>query len=112
MPTSPAIVIRPLSAADRHALGTAFERMGDETRYRRFLSAMPRLSESQLRFLTDVDQRRHVAVAAVDASEGIVGVARFIRIDGSDAEPAIAIVDDHQGRGLGTALMATLVERA
>src|SRR4051812_47092444 len=112
MPISPDVIIRPLCAADRQALSGAFERMGSESRYRRFLSAMPSLSESQLRFLTEVDQRRHVALAAVDVEDGILGVARFIRLTGSAAEPAISVVDDCQGRGLGTALMARLVDRA
>ena len=73
---------------------------------------MPALTESQLRYLTEVDQCCHVALAAVHGNEGIVGVARFIRLEGPNAEPAIAVIDDWQGRGLGTALMATLVDRA
>src|ERR1044071_6508070 len=98
MPIATDIFIRPLGAADHQALNTAFERLGAESRYRRFLSAMPSLTASQLRYLTEVDQRRHVALAAVDASDGIVGVARFFRLERSDAEPAIAIVDDYQGQ--------------
>jgi GNAT superfamily N-acetyltransferase len=85
--------------------------MSDESRYRRFLAATPRLSETQLRYLTDVDQRAHVALAAVDDS-GIVGVARSIRLEGADAEPAVSIVDEYQGRGLGTALIVALVQRS
>jgi RimJ/RimL family protein N-acetyltransferase len=104
-------VIRPLALTDRRALGEAFERMSDESRYRRFLAATPRLSETQLRYLTDVDQRDHVALAAMNGSR-IVGVARSIRLKGTEAEPALAIVDDHHGRGLGTELIAALVERS
>jgi GNAT superfamily N-acetyltransferase len=96
---------------DRDALVAAFERLGEESRYRRFLSAMPRLTETQLRFLTDVDQRDHVALAAVDGTD-IVGVARFVRLNGSDAELAIAVIDDWQAKGIGTALLAALAERA
>lgn len=108
------VVIRPLEGADREALSDAFERLGEASRYRRFLTSTPRLTESQLRYLTEVDQRDHVALAAVDATSGsgIVGVARCVRLEGSDAEPAIAVVDDCQGRGLGTALIAALVDRS
>jgi GNAT superfamily N-acetyltransferase len=54
------------------------------------------------------------ALAALDAGPDsrIVGVARALRLEASDAEPAIAVVDDHQGRGVGTALIAALVERS
>jgi GNAT superfamily N-acetyltransferase len=108
------VVIRPLVGADRPPLSAAYQRMGDESRYRRFLCATPTLTESQLRYLTDVDQRDHVALAAVDATYGsaILGVARSVRLEGPEAELAIAVVDDHQGRGLGSALIAALVDRS
>jgi GNAT superfamily N-acetyltransferase len=105
------LIIRPLGPSDREALAAAFERLGAESRYRRFLSAMPALTESQLRHLTEVDQRDHVALAAVADGE-IVGVARFVRLDGADAEPAIAVIDQYQGTRVGTALMAALADRA
>jgi GNAT superfamily N-acetyltransferase len=108
------VVIRPLRRGDRPAFIAAFERLGEQSRYRRFLGPMPSLTESQLRHLTDVDQRDHVALAAIDATagSGIVGVARFIRLAGADVEPALAVVDDWQARGLGTVLLAALVRAA
>ncbi len=108
------VVIRPLRRSDRPAFIAAFERLGEQSRYRRFLGPMPSLTESQLRHLTDVDQRDHVALAALDATagSGIVGVARFIRLADADVEPALAVVDDWQARGLGTVLLAALVHVA
>jgi RimJ/RimL family protein N-acetyltransferase len=108
------VVIRPLGATDRRALTTAFKRMGEESRYRRFLCATPTLTETQLRYLTEIDQRDHVALAAVDATYGseILGVARSVRLEGPEAELAIAVIDEYQGRGLGTVLIAALVDRA
>ena len=107
-------VIRPLRGGDRPALAAAFERLGEQSRYRRFLGPMPGLTESQLRHLTDVDQRDHVALAAIDSTSGssIVGVARFIRLADGDVEPALVVVDDWQARGLGTVLLAALVHVA
>ena len=107
-------VIRPLRGGDRPALAAAFERLGEQSRYRRFLGPMPGLTESQLRHLTDVDQRDHVALAAIDSTSGsgIVGVARFIRLADGDVEPALVVVDDWQARGLGTVLLAALVDAA
>ena len=109
MPSS--LIIRPLDPKDREALAAAFERLGQQSRYRRFLSPVPRLTDAQLRYLTEVDQRDHVALVAV-ADGDIIGVARFVRLDGSDAEPAIAVIDQWQGSGIGTALMAALADRA
>jgi RimJ/RimL family protein N-acetyltransferase len=116
MPTSPPIdaspiTIRPLAADDRDALGGAFARMSDASRYQRFLTATPRLSASQLTYLTDVDQSNHVALAAVGES-GILGVARFVRLDEKEAEIAMAVVDEWRGRGLGMTLLAALVDEA
>ena len=108
------VVIRPIDSGDRDALGAAFERLGEQSRYRRFLTATPTLADWQLRYLTEVDQHDHVALAAVDAADGssIVGVARSVRLDGSDAEPALTVVDSWQGRGLGSVLLAALVARS
>ena len=107
-------VIRPRRRGDRPALAAAFERLGEESRYRRFLGPMPSLTERQLRHLTDIDQRDHVALAAIDSTtgSGIVGVARFVRLAGDDVEPALAVVDDWQARGLGTVLLGALVAAA
>jgi hypothetical protein len=52
---------------------------------------------------------------AVDRATGaIVGVARFVRSPDveAEAEPAIVVVDDWQGRGVGTALLKALTLRA
>ena len=107
------VVIRPLRRGDRPAFTRPSSAWG-ASRYRRFLGPMPSLTESQLRHLTDVDQRDHVALAAIDATSGsgIVGVARFIRLADADVEPALAVIDDWQARGLGTVLLAALVRAA
>jgi GNAT superfamily N-acetyltransferase len=108
------VVIRPLRRGDCPALAAAFERLGEQSRYRRFLGPMPTLTDLQLRHLTDVDQRDHVALAAIDTTfgSGIVGVGRFIRVADDDVEPALAVVDDWQARGLGTVLLGALVDAA
>ena len=75
---------------------------------------MARLSARQLRFLTEVDHRRHEALVAIDLDSGKgIGVARFIRstTEPTVAEAAVAVVDNWQGRGLGTALLKALAAR-
>ena len=83
----------------------------------RFMSPLPRLSDRDLRYLTDVDQVDHIAWGAVDlgmAGRPGVGVARCVRLTGEPtvAEPALTVVDSHQRRGLGTLLFETLAGAA
>ena len=106
--------MRPIEADDRPALAHAFEQLSEQSRYQRFLTSVNELSESELRYLTDVDHRDHEALIAFDPETGHgVGVARFVRLeDGTSAEAAVTVVDAWQGRGLGTILSQLLAERA
>ena len=109
------VCIRPIRPDDAAALARGFERLSAQSRYRRFLTPMERLTESQLEYLTDVDHHEHEALIALDlATPGeVVGVGRYVRDGGSDrAEAAVTVVDDWQGRGLGTALTRILAGRA
>ena len=107
------VVVRPIEPDDRDALVAAFERLSDESRYRRFLGPVERLGPSMLSYLTEVDHRDHEALAAFEPGGDLVGVGRYVREgDGSTAEAAVTVADDWQSRGLGTALTALLAERA
>jgi GNAT superfamily N-acetyltransferase len=107
------IVLREVLPTDRRAIAEGFERLSPESRYRRFFTAMSRLSDSDLTYLTEVDHHDHEAVLAFDSEGGPVGVARYVRGERSEeAEVAVAVVDDWQGRGAGTALLERLVQRA
>jgi len=109
------ILIRPIQATDKELLARGFERLSAESRYRRFLTPMARLSPRMLRYLTEVDHHDHEALVA-ESAEGSepVGVARYIRHanDPEAAEVAVAVVDDWQGNGAGTALLRHLAARA
>jgi RimJ/RimL family protein N-acetyltransferase len=107
------ISIRGIEPADREALINAFERLGPESRYQRFFSPVARLTDSQLEYLTNVDHHDHEALVAIDEASGEgIGVARFVRTEAGLAEPAVAVVDDWQGRGVGTMLLDALADRA
>jgi RimJ/RimL family protein N-acetyltransferase len=103
-----------MRADDKEALRAAFARLSERSRYQRFLTAIAELSDSQLRYLTEVDHHDHEALIAFDHDSGDgVGVGRYVRLDDrANAEAAITIVDDWQGRGLGTAMCQLLAERA
>jgi protein-S-isoprenylcysteine O-methyltransferase Ste14/RimJ/RimL family protein N-acetyltransferase len=110
-----AVRIRPVRSADAPLLADGFGRLSAASRQMRFLGVKKELSAAELRYLTDVDHHDHEALGAVDQTDGRgVGIARFIR-DAEDrraAEIAVTIVDDWQGRGLGTELLARLSDRA
>jgi GNAT superfamily N-acetyltransferase len=112
--TDMSVTIRPIQPGDKERLATFFSQLSDESRHRRFLGPKPKLSARELKFLTEVDQCRHVALVAVDADDAIVGVGRYATWHDSPdrAEMAFAVVDAWQGRGLGTRLGDHLVARA
>lgn len=110
-----ALLIRPISPDDKEVFLDAYERLGEESRYHRFLILRGRLTANELRNFTEVDHRDHEALLAIDLEtrQG-VGVARYVRSkeDPGVAELAVAVVDDWQRRGVGTRLAAALAERA
>ena len=110
-----AVLIRPVRPADDGLLADGFARLSDRSRRMRFLGAKEALSAAELRYFTDVDHRDHEALGALDhARGGGVGIARYVRDreDPHTAEIAVTVIDDWQGRGLGTELLARLSDRA
>ena len=110
------ITIRPIRAADL-ALEQAFvDGLSASTGYQRLMSARhPSLEE--LRRFTDINPERELALIAtmpVQGGERQIGVARYVKEESSpsDAEFAIVLSDDWQGRGLGTRLLASLLAAA
>jgi RimJ/RimL family protein N-acetyltransferase len=108
------VLLRPIRPDDKRRLAQAFERLSSETRYRRFFSPVDRLSEQDLRYLTEIDHHDHEAIAAVNPENGmIVGVARYVRSEvPTEAEVAVVVGDPWQGHGVATALLQQLVARA
>jgi RimJ/RimL family protein N-acetyltransferase len=107
--------IRQLHRGDRELWQRGFEHLGAESRYRRFLSPMPEASGRMARALTELDHRDHDAVVAIDEESGEgIGVARYVRDPSRPhvAELALTIVDEWQGRGIGTLLLGALCGRA
>jgi hypothetical protein len=95
------VTVRPIRPQDAAALRAGFERLSEQSRYRRFLSPMQDLSGSMLRYLTEVDHHDHEALIAVGAEGTLVGVARSVRSHGDPqvAEAAVTVADDWQGVG-------------
>jgi RimJ/RimL family protein N-acetyltransferase len=109
------VLLRPIEPDDKERLRAGFAMLGEESRRRRFMSPVAELTDEDLAYLTEVDHRRHEAIAAVDPGSGhILGVGRWVRKPGERevAELAVAVADEWQGRGLGTQLVAALNDRA
>lgn len=111
------VQLRLIGPSDKALLLDGFEHMSPESRYRRFFTAKSRLTEAELRYLTEIDNVDHVAIGAIGWKDGVahgLGVARFVRLEDRPeaAEAAIAVVDEVQGRGLGSLLFQRLVAAA
>ena len=108
-------LIRQVQAADAPLLADGFARLSAESRSTRCLGAKKELSPAELRYLVDVDHYDHEALGALEHPGGQgVGIARYIRqpSDPQTAEIAVTVIDDWQGRGLGTELIRQLSRRA
>lgn len=95
----------------------AFERLSARSRHLRFFAGKKKLSDVEVRYLTEVDGERHFALgAAVRTARGWegVGVARFVELPAHPhgAELALTILDELQGLGLGSVLLDRLVAAA
>jgi GNAT superfamily N-acetyltransferase len=104
-----------LARDDEEPVRRVFDGLSDESRHGRFLAAKPDLTPGDVAYLSDIDGHDHEALVCADSESGQpLGIARFIRLrdDPEVAEAAVAVVDEAQGRGVGTALMNALAERA
>jgi RimJ/RimL family protein N-acetyltransferase len=111
--------LRPLGPADADELRAGFERLSAESRYRRFFSPLSRLPDALVDRLTATDGDNHVALVAetiplYDEPPEPLGVVRYVRdAERRDAaEVAVTVIDEMQGKGLGTVLLDTLVRLA
>jgi acetyltransferase len=111
-----AFSLRPIRADDADRERQFVEALSPESRYLRFMHAVQEPSNSFIQKMVRVDYRRTMAFVAIaeSASAQIIGVARYAATDeqGLDCEFAVAVVDQWQARGIGTALMRLLFEYA
>lgn len=107
------VLLRPVVPEDRERIESGMAALSFDSRYFRFFTTAARLSDQQLRYFSEVDQRNHVAWIALDAAsprnQGL-GIVRFVRSreDPKVAEMAFTVIDACQHRGLGTILLAVL----
>ena len=107
----PALLVRPLRHGDVRTVAAFFARLGDDSRRARFHGPKPCLGTSDLRQLARVDGTRHALVAYVEGDPLPAAIAELVR-NGRSAEIAFAVADEHQQRGIGSALAAELLADA
>jgi len=106
------ISLRPICAGDEAAFQQFVRGLSLESRLHRFLQPLRELAPGQLAALTQPDQSRHVAMAAVDG-DAIIGEGRYVALgDSGRAEFAIAVTDEWQRNGIGARLLGALMAAA
>ena len=114
--------VRVIKPEDRDKIQQGLAGLSEHSRYLRFFTPKPSLSESELDYLTKIDGINHFALVAdrVDDDAGEAGsppgygVARFVRDrkNSEVAEAAIVVADSAAHKGLGNALLGRLAEAA
>ena len=104
--------IRPIRPDDDYSLVEIFNHSSPQTIYQRFLAALPELTPTMARYLSNVDYVHRLALIAETDIEP-VGVARYERTNDPDlVELGLVIVDDWQNRGLGRILLREILRAA
>lgn len=111
------VLLRPIRADDKWRLKEGLQQLSPHSRYLRFHAPVEHLTTEQLRYLTEVDYRRHMALVALNPDrpdEPGMGVARYVCLadDPTTAEAAVTVADRYQGRGLGSLLVQELTRYA
>jgi acyl-CoA synthetase (NDP forming)/RimJ/RimL family protein N-acetyltransferase len=103
--------IRPIQPADADLLREFYARVSDRSKYYRFFSPMPRLSDRDVKRFTQVDH--HDRVAFVLTLQGrMIAVGRYDVVRAGEAEVAFLVEDQHQGRGIAQVLLEHLAQAA
>ena len=118
LPSELDVIFRTVHPKDKQMLVDGMARLSQASRYARFLVDRTSLSNTELQYLTELEGHTHFAIGVArplpgGREEGI-GIARFVRFKENPevAEPAITVIDEYQGRGVGAALLQRLVEAA
>ncbi|MEP4076850.1 GNAT family N-acetyltransferase [Haloferula sp.] len=108
-----AVVARPLGLADRSSLAEGYRRLSPESRYQRFwVRSGGVIGDKMLDRMLAGSVEDHGLWAVMDRSRDFpgLGAASFWRSeeDGEEAEFSCTVLDDDQGRGVGTLLLAVM----
>ena len=112
LPDGRKILIRSIRSTDKEDLRDGFQRLSKESVHLRFFGGKHYLSESELKYFTDVDFKSHIAIGARFLDNKIpLGVGRFV-IENEDpeyADVAVTVEESYHGIGVGSALLKNLM---
>jgi acyl-CoA synthetase (NDP forming)/GNAT superfamily N-acetyltransferase len=101
--------IRPITPADKDLLVDFYGRVSDISKYYRFFSPMPTLSERDVARFTEVDYVDRVAFVLTLRGR-LIAVGRYDVTQPGEAEVAFLVEDAYQGRGIGQLLLEHLAQ--
>jgi acyl-CoA synthetase (NDP forming)/RimJ/RimL family protein N-acetyltransferase len=103
--------VRPIRPEDAELLVSFYSRVSDQSKYYRFFSPMPNLSERDVARFTQVDHQTRVAFVMLVGGQ-MIGVGRYDVVDDGEAEIAFLVEDRHHGRGVAQILLEHLAQAA
>ncbi|WGL53944.1 GNAT family N-acetyltransferase [Nocardioides sp. BP30] len=103
--------IRPVTPDDKELLVEFYARVSDESKYYRFFSPMPVLSEKDVDRFTEVDYVDRVAFVLTLRGR-MIAIGRYDVVRAGEAEVAFLVEDAYQGRGIGQLLLEHLAQAA
>jgi acetyltransferase len=115
------VTVRPIRPEDEHRMIDFHERLSERTVYQRYFHYMKleqRIAHERLAKICFVDYDRQMVLVAermnpASGARDIVAVGRLVKLqDPSEAEFAVVVADDFQGRGLGSEMVRTLLQIA
>lgn len=114
------VTVRPLQPDDAPLLVEIFGRLGPESRYRRFNESVVNADDD--RVWAEAEQIAHAVMRnsrgllafadTPDIENTPIGGVRYVMTGPEEAELAVSVVDEYQGRGIGTRLVELMVEEA
>ena len=110
------VIIRGIRTDDKAMIEDAFQHLSSQSIYQRFFAIKGALTESELKWATEVDFEKTVALVVeleAGTESAIIGAGRYIEYEGEDdtvrpAEIAFTVEDEFQGKGIGKLLMKHL----
>lgn len=106
------ITIRAQRPEDLDGWRAALARTSAETLHFRFFAVKREVSEKEAHYFLDIDFVKQVALVVVADEDGrptLIGGARYYVIEPGKAEIAFGLIDEYQGKGIGSALISHLV---